>query len=161
MGRGAGDYIFNIGDFGEEGSLDRRLYHSVSFTHLEIFRTSEGVFLTDHSSNGELLLDILSGQDCNSGTWIDGVKVGKGSTRVLKNTAEIAFPHQSKKMFVFISDEKDDDIFPQELTSKFTVGKLLGAGSGGEVRLAFRIPDLHRVAVKIINYSSKPLENDQ
>ena len=125
MGRGAGDYIFNIGDFGEEGSLDRRLYHSVSFTHLEIFRTSEGVFLTDNSSNGELLLDILSGQDCNSGTWIDGVKVGKGSTRVLKNTAEIAFPHQSKKMFVFISDEKDKDMFPQELTSKVTVGKLI------------------------------------
>ena len=121
---------------------------------MEIFRTPEGVFLTDHSSNGELSLDILSDQDCNAGTWIDGVKVGKGSTRMLKNTAEIALPHQSKKMFVFITDEKDEDIFPQELTSKFSVGKLLGAGSGGEVRLAFRIPDLHRVAVKIINQCS-------
>ena len=77
---------------------------------------------------------------------------------MLNNTAEIAFPHQSKKMFVFISQEKDKEIYPEELTNRFTLSKLLGAGAGGEVRLAFRIPDLHRVAVKIIkrnpSYSS-------
>jgi serine/threonine protein kinase len=30
------------------------------------------------------------------------------------------------------------------------VSKVLGRGATGEVRLGFRIPDLHRVAIKII-----------
>ena len=30
------------------------------------------------------------------------------------------------------------------------MSKVLGSGASGEVRLAFRIPDMHRVAIKII-----------
>ena len=33
---------------------------------------------------------------------------------------------------------------------KYTVSKVLGRGACGEVRLGFRVPDLHRVAIKVI-----------
>ena len=42
----------------------------------------------------------------------------------------------------------------QALTEKYTMSKVLGSGASGEVRLAFRIPDMHRVAIKIIKKSS-------
>ena len=51
---------------------------------------------------------------------------------------------------MFMSTEAQTDIFPASLTNKYTVSKVLGRGATGEVRLGFRIPDLHRVAIKII-----------
>ena len=68
----------------------------------------------------------------------------------LENHAEIAFTRANKKVFVFISNEETEETFPAELTAKYTISKVLGAGASAEVRLAFRIPDMHRVAVKII-----------
>ena len=35
------------------------------------------------------------------------------------------------------------------MTTNYTVSKVLGKGACGEVRLGFRVPDLHRVAIKI------------
>ena len=78
------------------------------------------------------------------------------------------------QVYVFMSSEPSSDVFPSELTSKYTVSyislviprtqvinqffnyrdmssqsqlqvsKVLGKGACGEVRLGFRIPDLHR-----------------
>ena len=42
------------------------------------------------------------------------------------------------------------DSFPTELTTKYAVSKVLEKAASGEVRLGFRVPDLHRVAIKII-----------
>merc|ERR1712117_212561 len=50
-----------------------------------------------------------------------------------------------------MSTSEQTEKFPSELTQKFTVSKVLGRGACGEVRLGFRIPDLRRVAIKIIN----------
>ena len=47
-----------------------------------------------------------------------------------------------------MSMEATSDSFPPELTTKYTVSKVLGKGACGEVRLGFRVPDLHRVAIK-------------
>ena len=49
-----------------------------------------------------------------------------------------------------MSNEVEEEIFPEELTAKYKVSKVLGSGAAGQVRLAFRIPDLHRVAIKMI-----------
>ena len=62
----------------------------------------------------------------------------------------ICFAYPSKKVFVFMSNEVVEDSYPEELTSKYKVSKVLGTGATGQVRLAFRIPDLHRVAIKMI-----------
>jgi len=129
IGRREGDYIIQMSDLG-----DMRVFSAISKTQCEIVRTEEGVFLKDCSSNG---------------TWVNGHKVGKNSSWPLVNNAEICFVSPSRKMFVFIMSEPEET-FPPELTSRYILGKVLGDGGAGEVRLGFRLPDLDRVAVKII-----------
>lgn len=51
---------------------------------------------------------------------------------------------------MFISNEDTEETFPEELTARYTVSRVLGTGASAEVRLAFRKPDMHRVAIKII-----------
>ena len=50
-----------------------------------------------------------------------------------------------------MSNMEEGESFPEALTDKYTVSKVLGRGAHGEVRLGFRIPDLNRFAIKIIN----------
>ena len=49
-----------------------------------------------------------------------------------------------------MSIESTSDSFPSELTTNYTSSKVLGKEACGEVRLNFRVPDLHRVAIKVI-----------
>ena len=42
------------------------------------------------------------------------------------------------------------DSFPDELTTKYMMRKVLEKAACGEVRLGFRVPDLNRDAIKII-----------
>ena len=76
--------------------------------------------------------------------------MGKDKMWPLNHNAEICFAGYNKKVFVFMSMDGQTEIFPNQLTSKYTVSKVLGRGACGEVRLGFRIPDLHRVAIKVI-----------
>ena len=55
-----------------------------------------------------------------------------------------------KRVFVFMSSDFKEDSFPEALTSKYTVSKLLGTGVSGQVRLGFRAKDLYKVAIKMI-----------
>ena len=50
-----------------------------------------------------------------------------------------------------MSNMEEGESFPEVLNNKYTVSKVLGRGAHGEVRLGFRIPDLNRFAIKIIN----------
>ena len=68
----------------------------------------------------------------------------------LDNNAEICFAGYNKKVFMFMSMDGQTEILPNQLTSKYTVSKVLGRGACREVRLGFRIPDLYRVAIKVI-----------
>ena len=149
IGRVVGDFIISASELG-----DSRWLNAISGTQCEISRTEAGVFLTDLSSNGEfplLSIFLVVTVSCHlSGTWVNGHKVGKNSKWLLKNNAVIAFAGANKKIFVFISKEETEETFPEELTAKYTVSRVLGTGASAEVRLAFRIPDMHRVAVKII-----------
>jgi len=108
---------------------------AVSKVQCEIIKTDKGAFLKDCSSNG---------------TWVNGHKVGKDSMWPLEHNQEICFSYLYKKVFVFMSNEVVGESFPEELTTRYTVSKVLGTGATGQVRLGFRIPDLHRVAIKII-----------
>ena len=49
-----------------------------------------------------------------------------------------------------MSMEATFDSFPPELTTNFTMSKVLEKAACGEVRLCFRVPDVHWVAIKII-----------
>ena len=150
IGRQVGDFIISASALG-----DTKWFNTISQTQCEITKAEDGVFLTDLSTNGEfplpsLLLIFSVVTRLLSGTWVNGHKVGKNSMWPLENNAVISFAGPNKKIFVFISNEESEETFPEELTSKYTVSKVLGAGASAEVRLAFRIPDMHRVAVKII-----------
>ena len=48
-----------------------------------------------------------------------------------------------------MSMEATSDSFPPKLTTKYMVSQELGKGACGEVSLGVRVPDLHRVAIKI------------
>jgi len=124
------DYVIRESDMGTH-----RWLTAVSKCQCEILKTPQGVFLKDRSSNG---------------TWVNGRKVGKDLMMPLDHNSEICFAGANKKVFIFISNDGQTDIFPSSLTNKYTVSKVLGKGATGEVRLGFRIPDLHRVAIKII-----------
>ena len=61
------------------------------------------------------------------------------------------FAGLNKKVFVFLSMEATSDSFPPMLTTKYMVSKVLEKGACEEFRLlGYRVPDLHRVATKII-----------
>ena len=152
IGRQVGDFIISASALG-----DTKWFNTISQTQCEITKAEDGVFLTDLSTNGEYLFLLLlhlifSVVICLlSGTWVNGHKVGKNSIWPLENNAVISFAGPNKKVFVLLlSNEETEETFPEELTSKYTVSKVLGAGASAEVRLAFRRPDMHRVALKII-----------
>ena len=70
-----------------------------------------GVFLREKSSN-----DI----------WVNSNKVGKVNMWPLKHNSEIYFLGSNKKVLEFMSMEATSDSFPPELTTKYTVSKVLG-----------------------------------
>ena len=124
------DYVIRESDMGSN-----RWLTAVSKVQCEIIKNKTGVFLKDRSSNG---------------TWVNGHKVGKDQMWPLEHNSEICFAGSTKKVFVFMSSAGQTETFPSQLTQKYTVSKVLGRGACGEVRLGFRIPDLHRVAIKVI-----------
>ena len=63
---------------------------------------------------------------------------------------EVCFAGLIRKVFVFMSMKATSDSFLPVLTTKYTVSKVLEKVAIGEVRLGFRVPDLHKVAIKII-----------
>jgi len=132
LGRGTTmDYVIKESDMGSN-----EWWISVSKCQCEIVRDKTGIFLKDTSSNG---------------TWVNANKVGRNNLWPLEHNSEICFASCKKKVFVFMSIEENSGKFPLELTSKYTVSKVLGRGACGEVRLGFRIPDIRRVAIKIIS----------
>ena len=106
---------------------DKKWVTAVSKIQCEIFRDKKGVFVKDLSSNG---------------TWVNGHKIGKGLQFPLEHNAEICFAGQFKKVFFFMRNDGQTETFPSELSSLYTISKMLGRGACGEVRLGFRSPDL-------------------
>ena len=81
---------------------------------------------------------------------MNGNKVGKDNMWPLEHNSEICFVGSNKKLFVFMLMKATGDSFPPKLTTKYTVSKVLRKGACGEVRLGFRVPDLHMIAIKKI-----------
>lgn len=124
------------------GELIDKYYKAYSKVHFNLTRnyTSTGcfTFIEDTSSNG---------------TYVNGCKMGKNSKQFLSNNDEISSCHLQNRMFVYMEtvDEKENIQMPDEIGDRFTIGKILGTGAFGEVRLAFEKRSCRRVAVKIIN----------
>ena len=88
------------------------------------------------------------------GTYVNGHKVRKGNTYPMLQDSVISFTFAHMRFLKFVSNLEVPETFPVEFSSKFTMGKLLGMGASGEVRMAYRVHDMYRVAVKIIKKPS-------
>ena len=147
LGRGRDmDYVISESDMGSSDWLK-----NVSRLQCEIIKQGPKFFIRDLSLNG---------------TWINGNKIGKDNMSPLEHDSELWFSADTtdkilKKVFVFRSMTALTDQFPTQLTDKYTVSKVLGRGAYGEVRLGFRIPDLHRVAIKSISKKNKYTTSSQ
>ena len=145
-------------------------FNTVSKVQCEIYRSNNDIFITDCSSNGNPGCLFLSKTSLlyrpAAGTWVNGVKVGRGTTIPLEHNATICFCYPTKKVYVFMCSDFVEESFPEALTSKYTVSKLLGTGVSGQVRLGFRAQDLHKVAIKMIRkkphtFSSQSFSQEQ
>lgn len=114
-----------------------------------------------------MLLDKSS-----NGTWVNGLKVGRGKSRMLEHNSIISLSHQKLRCYVYLSTSYDyQRDYPAELTSKYIVSRDLGSGACGTVRLGFRVDGQenverpHRVAIKVRDMSicmkKKPAEKQK
>ena len=90
--------------------------NAVSKCQCDIVRNITGVFLRDKSSKS---------------IWGHGNKVGKDNIWPLEHNTGICFACLNKKVFVFMSIEATSDSFPPQLTTKYTVIKVLVKGPAG------------------------------
>ncbi|CAB4069899.1 CHEK2 [Lepeophtheirus salmonis] len=124
--------------FFTEQMMGKRRYVSCSKVHFCLHHSQdELVYLEDKSSNG---------------TFVDGNLVGKDKRRPLMHNSYISIAERKWKPFVFMLRKPPlCEAYPSELTCKYVMSGELGKGACGTVRLAFRISDDKRVAVKIIH----------
>ncbi|XP_048742373.1 serine/threonine-protein kinase Chk2-like [Ostrea edulis] len=140
------DYSFGRGEncdvsFSIQMARTKQCFQAYSKVHFKLIKqqTSSGVFvfLEDTSSNG---------------TFINGEKVGKGNKQALKNNDEIALALKKNKAYMYLDLSMDEDgTLPQLIRDKYTLGRTLGKGACGEVKIAFSKGACERFAVKIIS----------
>ncbi|KAI3385159.1 hypothetical protein SNEBB_000040 [Seison nebaliae] len=87
----------------------------------------------------------------SNGTFVNGRKIGRGKSTILKNQDEIALCFPTNKAYVYIDKEKNDTNLPPELLQHYVITKSIGRGACGEVMRAFeKKSNGAAVAVKVI-----------
>ncbi|XP_046965621.1 ovarian-specific serine/threonine-protein kinase Lok-like [Vanessa cardui] len=90
----------------------------------------------------------------HNGTFINGVKIGKGKSRVLDDNDEIAVTHQLVKIFLFKDLLKNEqDKVPKEISQKYYISRILGQGACGIVKLVYNKTACTKHAMKVIKKS--------
>lgn len=121
----------------------------ISKVHFRIYREC-----ISNSNEIVVYLEDLS----HNGTYVDHCLVGHGKHVVIGNNSEIALAKCHFLLYVFVSTNTNETAcaLPLQLKSRYTVGRKLGAGAYGEVRLLFVKDGSKQFAVKIIqkNYFS-------
>jgi len=134
------DFIFDesmfIGTTDEEPKLS-----SVSRIQFLVNKVGNNITLLDKSMNG---------------TYVNGVKVGKDKEHRLKHGDIIAILHSEYDAFLFISEARMKQMYPQSLVDKYIVGRVLGEGASAVVKEAFLRSNHERVALKIIKKERWP-----
>ncbi|CAH4028528.1 ovarian-specific serine/threonine-protein kinase Lok-like [Pieris brassicae] len=113
---------------------------NVSKRHFIILRdrseTSSPAVLTDTSYNG---------------TYINGVLIGKGKSRVLDDNDVIAITHPTISMFTFKDLLKNEqDKVPKEISQKYYISRVLGQGACGVVKLVYNKLTCMKFAMKVV-----------
>ncbi|KAG8237461.1 hypothetical protein J437_LFUL017641 [Ladona fulva] len=100
-------------------------------------------------------VSFVSIEDLSSnGTFVNGVKVGRGKTNPLKNNDVISLALPHVQVFVYIDLKVEDDTkYPPEIKRRYTITKELGRGACGRVKLVFEKATCKMLAMKIIQKS--------
>ncbi|KMQ97735.1 serine threonine-protein kinase chk2 [Lasius niger] len=98
----------------------------------------------------------------HNGTFVDKVKVGRGNRVIIENNSEIAVAQKNFSIYVFMNIMSDNSCeLPLQLKQMYALGRKLGAGACGEVRLLFTKDGSKRFAVKIIQMNNLSNENNR
>ncbi|XP_011062802.1 PREDICTED: serine/threonine-protein kinase Chk2-like isoform X2 [Acromyrmex echinatior] len=121
----------------------------ISKTHFRIYRERVGntneivVYLEDSSHNG---------------TYVNQELVGHGRRVIIGNNSEIALAKSSFSFYIFVSANVHEIAYelPLGLKQRYVIGRRLGTGACGEVRLLFKKDGSETFAIKVIqkNYFS-------
>eukprot|EP00128_Syssomonas_multiformis_P012683 Colp12_sorted_trinity150504_noHs@10962 len=84
----------------------------------------------------------------SNGTFVNGIKIGKGKTVVLNNNDEVSFALKKNKVFMYHDQQASSG---ELLNDTYYVTKLLGAGNFAEVKLGISKHSGERFAIKILN----------
>lgn len=91
----------------------------------------------------------------HNGTFVDKIKVGRGNRVIIENNSEIAIAQMNFTIYIFMNILSDNSCeLPLQLKQMYALGRKLGTGAYGEVRLLFTKDGSKRFAVKIIQMSS-------
>ncbi|CAH0398384.1 unnamed protein product [Chilo suppressalis] len=89
-----------------------------------------------------------------NGTFVNGVKIGKGNSRVLDDNDVIAITHELVKIFVFKDLLKNEqNQVPAHISQKYYISRILGQGACGIVKLVYDKEKCTKHAMKIIKKS--------
>ncbi|CAG9561957.1 unnamed protein product [Danaus chrysippus] len=90
----------------------------------------------------------------HNGTFVNGVKIGKGKSRVLDDNDEISLSNAVVKIFLFKDLLKNEqDKAPKEISEKFYISRVLGQGACGVVKLVYHKTKCTKHAMKVIKKS--------
>ncbi|KAK6638403.1 hypothetical protein RUM44_008832 [Polyplax serrata] len=142
------EYIIGRGpncDLSLGSESGERLHGAISKNHFKIRRTNISKMNCDDYI---VYLDDLS----SNGTFINGRKVGKGKSAILENNNEISVCIAKYKVFIYISSNLESEVrgYPEEVKSKYSISRIIGSGSFGQVRLVFRKSTGQPLAMKVI-----------
>ncbi|KAJ0176665.1 hypothetical protein K1T71_007844 [Dendrolimus kikuchii] len=87
----------------------------------------------------------------HNGTYVNGLKIGRGNSQVLDDKDEIGITHELVKIFVFQDLLKNEqDQVPKVISEKYYISKILGQGACGIVKLVYDKKKCTKHAMKVI-----------
>ncbi|KYN17642.1 Serine/threonine-protein kinase Chk2 [Trachymyrmex cornetzi] len=129
--------------------LQIRQLSVISKTHFRIYRERVG-----NTNEIVVYLEDLS----HNGTYVNQELVGHGRRVIIGNNSEIALAKSSFSFYIFVSANAHETAYelPLGLKQRYVIGRRLGTGACGEVRLLFKKDGSETFAIKIIqkNYFS-------
>ncbi|CAH2096256.1 unnamed protein product [Euphydryas editha] len=103
----------------------------------------------DDSLNPAIITDLS-----HNGTFINGIRIGKGNSRVLDDNDVISVTHALVKIFLFKDLLKNEqDKVPKEISQKYYISRVLGQGACGIVKLVYNKTTCSKHAMKVIKKS--------
>ena len=142
--------IFEPNNKEDEGARENRKLAKVSRKQFAVYLEQDVAALVDLSSNGTYVNEMLVGRD--------EAKQGRSARLVHGDT--IGLLELDFTVYYFMQESAMKLQHPQELGSRYLVGRLLGSGAAGTVYEVFRRTDHARRAVKVIENEEDSIGSD-